>query len=505
MICVIMPTGRAVEGPVCGLTRRGRYAWRNKVAGLLVNVSGDSEAALRQMQRTVQQLNPAVRKPDYHVVLTWHASEKVTCEEMIGAGLRFMARIGAAEHQALIAAHDNTQQRHVHIVLNRVHPWEGRALPLWRDYERAELACREIELEMGFTPDRGRFDAVIEAGQVLLQPKPAAHWECRTAARAAGLRSSGRATRGSARDRGLPLLRDGFAGAARENEQVAEALRDRIAAADTWADVQAACRAVGLVYQAHRSGGRLRSLAHGHHMAASEIGSDASLPRLAARLGPFPGPGAPKASEEKRKRASNRRPEIAAIHSAFEAQLRRLRAIFGDRPAPVAGYLRRALQLDLRKALKACREMLRSLPSPGRPEASPQIRGALTRRFLTRGLMTGSDPVPDHTDLRQMLEQLGAGADLPQVRDLKGALWTLLKAGPEQRLAGFLNETVSPPLLARGTHPSIATLLARKLARQQISGADHAAKAPGASPAGMPAAAVPYRAAQEADQEPEPF
>lgn len=497
-----MPTVCDAEGPALGFTRRGRYAWRNKVAGLMVNLSGDSEEAVRQMQLTAGQLNPAVRKPDYHIVLTWHAGEKVSCKEMLDAGVRFMEKIGAAEHQALLAVHDNTRQRHLHIVLNRVHPWTGKALPLWRDYERGELACREIELEMGFTPDRGRFDAAIEDGKVMLQPKPAAHWKRKTAARAAGLRSSSRATRGSARDRGLPLLRDGFAETPLKNEGAVQALRKKIVQADTWADVQVACRTAGLIYEVHRSGGRLRSLSHGHHMAASEIGTEASLPGLQARLGPLPQADSP-VLVRKRKSSYKRRPEIAALHSAFERQIQRLGAIFGGRRAPAADYLRRALKLDLKKALKACREMVRRMPSPGRQEGPQGIRGALARRFLTRSFMTGSDPVPDHTDLRQMMERSGVElqAGLPQVRDLKGSLWTVLEVGAERRLAGFLNEAASPPLLAKGTHPSTGAFLARVQAMQQTAEAE----APSVAPTEPSPSRVAVRAPEAGDQEPGPL
>ncbi|MCB5412188.1 relaxase/mobilization nuclease domain-containing protein [Pseudogemmobacter faecipullorum] len=499
-----MPTVRDAQGLALGFTRRGRYVWRNKVAGQLVNVAGDIETAIRRMQLTAQLLKPAVRKPDYHVVLAWHLSEKITYEEILGAGIRFMNKIGAGEHQALLAAHDNTEQRHLHIVLNRVHPWNGTALALRQDYTRGERACREIELEMGFTRDRGRFDAVIEHGKVELRPRPAEHWERRKAERAAGLRGSGRATRGSARARGLVLLRDGFAGGGGlQTERSVQRLRKDIAQAESWAAVQSACRAVGLVYEAHRSGGRLRSLAHGHHMAACEIGSAASLPRLEARLGPlsasepWPGPAI------KHKRTYRRRPEIAAIHDAFEQQMRRLAALFGDNGRAPAGYLRRALQIDLRKALRACRERLRSGPMPGRPPAPEGIRGALARRFLARGVMTGSAPLPDHTDLRQMMEMTGAEmqAGLSQVRDLQGRLWTALEVGRDRRLAGFLNEAPSPPLLAEGAHPSTAALLAHITGRRQEADADCSESMLGE----RSASGVALRPPEVAGDEPAPF
>ncbi|HEY0784175.1 MAG TPA: AAA family ATPase, partial [Thermoanaerobaculia bacterium] len=61
---------------------------------------------------------------------------------------RVLARMGLAEHQALVVAHGDTDREHVHIVVNRVHE-DGRAWETRQDMVKAYAAVHEIEAAYG--------------------------------------------------------------------------------------------------------------------------------------------------------------------------------------------------------------------------------------------------------------------------------------------------------------------------------------------------------------------
>lgn len=65
-----------------------------------------------------------------HVTLSWHADEakELTPDEQIRAAKWFLREIKASDRQAMIVAHNDEPQPHVHLVINRVSPTDGRLL-----------------------------------------------------------------------------------------------------------------------------------------------------------------------------------------------------------------------------------------------------------------------------------------------------------------------------------------------------------------------------------------
>lgn len=69
-------------------------------------------------------------KPVLHFTLSWAHGENPSPEHMMDAALASLKAIGLAEHEALIAAHSDTEHPHVHIVANTIHPQTGLTAPL---------------------------------------------------------------------------------------------------------------------------------------------------------------------------------------------------------------------------------------------------------------------------------------------------------------------------------------------------------------------------------------
>ena len=105
----------------------------------------------------------AVRSKDpiSHYVLSWRAGERPTPAQVEEAVDIFLDELGLAGHQAIYGLHADTDNRHLHLMVNRVHPETCRLmLPNkgGRDLEAAHRAIARIEHVQGWRREaRGRY------------------------------------------------------------------------------------------------------------------------------------------------------------------------------------------------------------------------------------------------------------------------------------------------------------------------------------------------------------
>ena len=436
---------RNSPGPVAGrdpFAARVRYICSKAVTARVVNLAGDWPDAARQMQYSAG-LNPRLRTPASHLVLSWHGSERPTDAQMIAAAGEVMSVLGADEHQQVIAVHRDRDHAHVHVVLNRVHPISGKTLSDSHDHARLELACRRIEQRHGWPQDRGRFQAVVVDGVVQLVPQPAAHWQQKRRARGLGLRPDDQGARSREYRSPLPPLRDLLAPV-----QIA-ALHTQLRAAAGWQAVHDLLGAAGLRYGLHRSGARITRLTDGCMMAANQLGSAFGLPQLQSRFGAFRadrrapdlrGPvarpddtagvepqstrgGRPGRNADRHKARRTARHQLAEAQSAERHQIQ-------DQLGTSRSPLARAVRAVMRERHRAQAEALRKRWSASRQGAAkpaeppvPLGPGASLRRRYRQPLrqlairasapdLAPTDP-PDHTSSRQswMLAHLLSAQD----------------------------------------------------------------------------------------------
>ena len=123
---------------------RERVAW-SAARNLPTN---DPELAAKFMRATAAQSN-RVEKPVYHVVLSFDPAEVPDRATMERVADRVLARLGLAEHQAIIVAHRDRAHAHVHLLVNRVHPERARAWERWKDQPLIQQVLREEESALG--------------------------------------------------------------------------------------------------------------------------------------------------------------------------------------------------------------------------------------------------------------------------------------------------------------------------------------------------------------------
>jgi hypothetical protein len=147
---------RAVEG---GSGFQGLVAYieqAKKADFVFMGGVSSLDAAVAEM-RAVSEMNPSVRDPVYHFILSWPRHERPTRDQVNEAVAMQMEALGLEEHQYVAATHHDSDNYHVHIAVNRVHPRTFRACNPRGDFFTIDKTCREIELRQGWSHDRGPY------------------------------------------------------------------------------------------------------------------------------------------------------------------------------------------------------------------------------------------------------------------------------------------------------------------------------------------------------------
>lgn len=117
-----------------GADTRERIAWTHTVNML----TGDPDKAWKIMAFTAkhqERLKEAAgikatgrkaQKPVMAYSLSWHPEQSPEPGHMRDTALASIKLLGLEEHEAIIIAHSDTPHRHIHVVVNRVHPLTGK-------------------------------------------------------------------------------------------------------------------------------------------------------------------------------------------------------------------------------------------------------------------------------------------------------------------------------------------------------------------------------------------
>jgi hypothetical protein len=89
------------------------------------------------------------KAPVLHYTLSWHASDQPDPEHMKAMALETLKVLGLAEHQSVIACHNDKEHHHVHVVVNTVHPYTGKTAPLKRSKLELSKWAEAYEKEHG--------------------------------------------------------------------------------------------------------------------------------------------------------------------------------------------------------------------------------------------------------------------------------------------------------------------------------------------------------------------
>ena len=107
---------------------------------------------------TVQALNTRTTKEKtYHLLVSFRPEDeaKLTPEAFKAIEERFAAALGFTEHQRHCGVHKNTNNIHLHIAYNRIHPEKLTRHDPYYDYKTLSSTCRQLEQEYSLVVDNG--------------------------------------------------------------------------------------------------------------------------------------------------------------------------------------------------------------------------------------------------------------------------------------------------------------------------------------------------------------
>ncbi len=158
-----------------GTDTRERIAW-TETENML---TGDPDKAWKVMAYTATHQdrlkmasgqNPSGRKLEKPVMaysLNWHPEQDPSRDHMLDVARQSMVVLGLQEHEAIIVAHRDTPHRHVHVMVNRVHPVTGMVASNSNSKRKLQNYARVYAKEHGLTysPMREENAQKREAGE----------------------------------------------------------------------------------------------------------------------------------------------------------------------------------------------------------------------------------------------------------------------------------------------------------------------------------------------------
>lgn len=109
----------------------------------------DDPDVLPRLMRATAGLSAKVKKPVYHLPISWPPEERLDRATQLAIADQLIADLGLAEHECVIVAHNDGQCPHIHLVINTVHPQTGRVWSAWRDIYRIMDSLQRQERERG--------------------------------------------------------------------------------------------------------------------------------------------------------------------------------------------------------------------------------------------------------------------------------------------------------------------------------------------------------------------
>ena len=239
---------------------KGKLAFAGSRNFLTTTVAVQKREMISLAEESIQSKMPVT-----HWILSWQENEQPTREQVDEAVSLFLRGMGLAEHQTLYALHKNTGNYHLHIAVNRTHPYTQKVIQPHRgfDIEAAHKIIAEIEHKQGWASQMNARYRVNEQGYVVknlqrreqVKPKPKAEdFESAT-----GEKSAQRI----AQERGHAVIQN----------------------ASCWEELHAGLDAVGLRFSRKGSGAVI--FVGDTAVKAPSVDRNFSMSRLCKRLGEF--------------------------------------------------------------------------------------------------------------------------------------------------------------------------------------------------------------------------
>jgi hypothetical protein len=205
--------------------------------------------AIYEVLNTQMQNRRATSDKTYHLIVSFRAGEEVSPETLQAIEAELCVGLGFKEHQRISVVHQDTENLHIHIAINKVHPVKHTIHTPFRDYKTLAKLCAHLEQQYGLEIDNHSSQINHTAGRA------------RDMERHSGVES---------------LI-----------SWIQQNALDAIKQANTWAELHAALYENGLSIKLRGNGLTLSTQDESIGVKASSVARELSKGKLEQRLGAF--------------------------------------------------------------------------------------------------------------------------------------------------------------------------------------------------------------------------
>ncbi|WP_114104320.1 TraI/MobA(P) family conjugative relaxase [Thalassospira profundimaris] len=119
----------------------------------------DLNLALLEVE-AVRRQKPDIADKTYHLVVSFRPGDqdKLTKDDLMAIEAEYAKALGYGDHQRVAGTHINTDNFHMHIAFNKVHPETLKVITPHRDFNILAKVSREMEKKYGLAIDPGMTD-----------------------------------------------------------------------------------------------------------------------------------------------------------------------------------------------------------------------------------------------------------------------------------------------------------------------------------------------------------
>ncbi|SFP14899.1 Relaxase/Mobilisation nuclease domain-containing protein [Cohaesibacter marisflavi] len=213
----------------------------------------DIDFAIIEINATQGMNHTSKADPNYHLVVSFAEGEKPDIDVLKDIEKEFADALGFSDHQRVVGTHKNTDNFHMHIMFNKVHPETFKMHTPYRDFKILQETCMVLEKRYGLRPEKGR-EEKKERTNTKAQDMEGFTWE------------------------------KSFSSFLRENKDLLKILRD---ASSSWAEFHEKLDVLGVVIKKRGNGLVFVDQGTGVHDKASNVDRSFSKAELEKRFGSY--------------------------------------------------------------------------------------------------------------------------------------------------------------------------------------------------------------------------
>lgn len=149
------------------ITDNQNKAERVGVVSITNCYSGTVDAAIDEILATQAINTRATGDKNFHLIVSFRAGENLDTATLRAIEKRICDGLGYGDHQRISAVHHDTDNLHMHIAINKIHPASNKMHEPFHAYFTLAKLCDAIEDEYGLEKDNHQISKTISEGRAV--------------------------------------------------------------------------------------------------------------------------------------------------------------------------------------------------------------------------------------------------------------------------------------------------------------------------------------------------